>query len=286
MNPPTTRPQDVRRYFVDEAGDGGLFDRRGRVIIGQPGCSRYFVLGLVDIAEPETLGGELSDLRRRLLADPYFKGVPSMQPERHRTALAFHATDDPPEVRREVFGVLTRHVDGLRFLAVVRDKTRVLEYVRQRNASDQAYRYHPNELYDSMVRRLFKNQLHKSEGYRIFFARRGKGDRTEALRSALETARQRFAQQHAITSETAIEVVAAGPPRCPGLQVADYLLWALQRLYERGEERYVDLLRPAFRLVHDVDDTRSAPYGVYYTKRKPLTAAALRAARDIGPPPP
>ena len=83
-----------------------------------------------------------------------------------------------------------------------------------------------------------------------------------------------------------IEVVAAGPPRCPGLQVADYLLWALQRLYERGEERYIDLLRPAFRLVHDIDDTRAARYGVYYTKRKPLTAAALNAARDIGPPSP
>jgi hypothetical protein len=286
MNSPATRPQDVRQYFVDEAGDGSLFDRRGRVIIGQPGCSRYFVLGLVDIAEPDALARELSALRGQLRADPYFKGVPSMQMERRRTALAFHAKDDPPEVRREVFGVLTRHVDGLRFLAVVRDKTRVLESVRQRNASDQAYRYHPNELYDSMVRRLFKNQLHKSRGYRIFFARRGKRDRTEALRSALETARQRFAQQHGITSETVIEVVTAGPPRCPGLQVADYLLWALQRLYERGEERYVDLLRPAFRLVHDIDDTRPARYGVYYTKRKPLTAAALNAARDIGPPSP
>jgi hypothetical protein len=286
MNPPATRPQDVRQYFVDEAGDGSLFHHRGRVIIGEPGCSRYFVLGLVDIAEPDALARELSALRGRLLADPYFKGVPSMQPERRKTALAFHATDDPPEVRREVFGVLTRHVDGLHFLAVVRDKTRVLEYVRQRNASDQTYRYHPNELYDSMVRRLFKNQLHKSRGYRIFFARRGKDDRTEALRSALETARRRFAARHGLGSEAWIEVAASAPARWPGLQVADYLLWGLQRLYERGEERYVDLLRPAFRLVHNIDDTRTARYGVYYTRGKPLTAAALSAARDIGPPSP
>ena len=286
MNPPATRPLDVRQYFVDEAGDGSLFNHRGRVIIGEPGCSRYFVLGLVDIAEPDALARELSALRGRLLADPYFKGVPSMQPERRRAALAFHAKDDPPEVRREVFAVLTHHVDGLRFLAVVRNKTRVLEYVRQRNAADETYRYHPNELYDSMVRRLFKNQLHKSRGYRIFFARRGKADRTQALRAALETARQRFAMQQGIASKAWMEVAASSPARSPGLQVADYFLWALQRLYERGEDRYVDLLRPAFRLVHDVDDTRSAPYGVYYTKRKPLTAAALRAARDIGPPPP
>ena len=32
---------------------------------------------------------------------------------------------------------------------------------------------------------------------------------------------------------------------------------------------------PAFHLVHDVDDTRQAPYGVYYTQKKPLILAAL-----------
>jgi len=49
----------------------------------------------------------------------------------------------------------------------------------------------------------------------------------------------------------------------------------LQRLYERREERYVEFLWPAFRLVHDLDDTRQARYGVYYAQKKPLTTAAL-----------
>jgi hypothetical protein len=40
------------------------------------------------------------------LADPYFKGVPSMQADAKKTALFFHAKDDLPEVRREVFRVL------------------------------------------------------------------------------------------------------------------------------------------------------------------------------------
>ena len=31
----------------------------------------------------------------------------------------------------------------------------------------------------------------------------------------------------------------------------------------------------SFRLVHDVDDTREERYGVYYTKKKPLSLAAL-----------
>lgn len=287
MNRVAKREPSIQHYFVDEAGDPTLFDpKRGRVIIGTEGCSRYFMLGLVDIADPDALAHELTELRQRLLADPYFKGVPSMQPENKKTALAFHAKDDVGEVRREVFAVLQRHSEDLRFFGVIRDKHKVLEYVRQRNASDEAYRYQPNELYDYMVRRLFKNLLHKSDGYRVVFARRGASDRTESLRSALEAARQRFTAQWGINSAAPIEVTAGRPQEAAGLQVADYLLWAVQRLYERREERYVDLVRPALRWIHDVDDTRTAQYGVYYTRKKPLTLAALSPARDIGAPAP
>jgi len=61
-----------------------------------------------------------------------------------------------------------------------------------------------------------------------------------------------------------------------GLQAVDYFLWALQRFYELGEERYVRYLWDAFRLVHDIDDTRQAGYGEYYTQKKPLTKAAIQ----------
>jgi len=60
-----------------------------------------------------------------------------------------------------------------------------------------------------------------------------------------------------------------------GFQAVDYFLWALQRFYERKEDRYLELLWHSFRLVHDLDDTRKSDYGVYYTQKKPLTLAAL-----------
>ena len=74
----------------------------------------------LDVADPVALGADLNALRQTLLADPYFSGVPSIQPERRKTAVAFHAKDDLPEVRREVFRVLLRH--EIQFVAVVRDK--------------------------------------------------------------------------------------------------------------------------------------------------------------------
>lgn len=122
-------PAKNRYYFVDEAGDATIFGQRGKVLIGEKGCSRYFILGVLDVPNPVVLQNELDALRQSLLADPYFKKVPSMQPGARKTALMFHAKDDVPEVRREVFALLQRH--DFRFLAVVRDKKRILEYVRQ-----------------------------------------------------------------------------------------------------------------------------------------------------------
>jgi hypothetical protein len=37
----------------------------------------------------------------------------------------------------------------------------------------------------------------------------------------------------------------------------------------------------SFSLVHDVNGTREAQYGMYYTKRKPVTLAALDAGLGI-----
>ena len=279
MAPSPKSVPTTRHYFVDEAGDGTLFNRRGQIIVGTPGCSNYFILGLLDVADPLTLARDLDALRAELLADPYFAGVPSMQPQAQKTALAFHAKDDLPEVRHQVFHLLLRH--DLRFLAVVRDKHKLLDYVRQRNQQQAGYRYHPNELYDYLIRRLFKNLLHKDDHYHVCFAKRGRSDRTAALRQALHAARQRFTDQSAIATHSTIHVLAGAPAEHAGLQAADYFLWALQRLYERHEERFVALLWPAFRLVHDLDDTRQARYGVYYTKKRPLTLAALQEKPGI-----
>ena len=73
-----------------------------------------------------------------------------------------------------------------------------------------------------------------------------------------------------------MEVIPCLPKECAGIQAVDYFLWALQRLYEKQEDRYLNLLWPSVHLVHDVDDTREAEYGKYYTQKKPLTLAALK----------
>jgi hypothetical protein len=271
--PKTTH--SVKDYFVDEAGDPVLFDGKGRVQVGTEGCSRYFAVGLLDVANIAKLSDDLAKLRADLLADPYFKNVPSLQPEAKKTALYFHAKDDLPEVRREMFKLLQRH--ELKFSAVVRDKQAVLDFVRGRNERDNVYRYKPDDLYDYAVRRLFKDRLHKHDGYTIRFAIRGNSHRTAAFQTALETARERFARERGITIASKLDVKAARPTDEPALQAVDYFLWALERTFEKREDRYLELLWRQCSLVIDVDDTGEAEYGAYYTKQKPLKTAALKS---------
>ena len=119
MNPLHTQQSHACHYFVDEAGDGTLFNKHKQIVVGREGCSKFFALGALEVDDPVALHDSLNSLREKLILDPYLATVESMQPTRKKTALAFHAKDDCPEVRREVYKLLMQH--EIRFFALVRD---------------------------------------------------------------------------------------------------------------------------------------------------------------------
>jgi hypothetical protein len=269
--------QTPHRYFVDEAGDGVIFDCKGRVLVGTGKVQDYFTVGMVECWAMESLTEDLAALRTQLLADPYFKGVPSMQPEAKKTAIFFHAKDDLPEVRREVFKVLERH--NFSFYAVVRTMSAVARRVKERNERDPTYRYRPTELYDSAVRRLFDRKLHTRPAFDVVFASRGKA-RTQALREHLLKAQAESRKAAGTYPAAAIHVRAMPSHQHAGLQVADYCLWALQRLFTKGEDRFLSLIWPKVGLIVDADDTSEKPYGTYHTrKRPPLDAGKIKSRK-------
>ena len=252
-------------YHVDEAGDGVLFGPKGRDRLKDPDSQKFFMLGMVRCAKDSAVAEELDKLRAHLLAHPLYKGIASMAPSAEKTARIFHAKDDHPEIRSKVFELLS----GLdfKFYAVIKDMRAVSDYVTRRNQMDSSYRYHPNELYDLAVRMLFKQHLHKESRYRITFARRGKSDRTKALVEQLDKTRLRFLQEHRLEHEPELKIRPAYPWQEPCLQVADYCLWALQRCYERFEDRFLQTIWSKVSLIHDVDDPEAPGYGRYFTRK-------------------
>lgn len=265
--------QATSNYFVDEAGDLTLSGKRGKVLVGTPGCSKYFMLGVAYVPDPRQVAQALSHLRSDLLADEYFRGVPSMQPEAGKTARYFHATDDLPEVRREVFRLLPQF--GAKVQVVIRRKVALLQWSELLRARGSGLT--DNDVYDDLVKRLFRNLLHKADANRIVFARRGKSSRREALEAAIAKAQAKFERKWAKPSDRPTDIVPEYSHASAGLQMIDYYLWALQRLYERGEDRFFQLLRPHYRLIIDLDDKRNKAYGEYYSDRNPLDASKIRA---------
>lgn len=270
---------NIRHYFVDEHGDGTIFDRKGRVIVGNEGCSTHFALGVLDVSDPAALDARLSELRAEVLADPYFRGVESLKPERQKTAVAFHAKDDVAEVRMFVMRLLAEQ--EVKFQAVIRDKREIAKQVQNWNRQSDSYHYTPNRLYDEMVKRLFKNRLHQADGYRICFASRGHSDRTAALKTALESARSNFRKAWKIDSNAPIDVTCTASMRSGALQAVDYFLWALQRVYTKGEDRFIGLLWPRISLIIDADDRRKSVTGKYYSRDEPLTAEEVKKEPGI-----
>jgi len=232
----------VNNYYVDEAGDLTLFNKRGHMIVGKEGVSRVFMVGVAYLPDPNMAHRKLERLRTELLGDPYFKDVPSMQPEKNKTAICFHAKDDLPEVRREVFKLLPK------FNAKVQVAIKRKEYLVKtaRLLKGRQTKLSPDDVYDDLVKRLFKTGLHTAEKNRIVFARRGKV-RRRALEKAIRKAKINFEKKTGIRSESETAIFSAYPSQYAGLQVIDYYLWALQRMFERGEDRFFHLLAHGYR---------------------------------------
>lgn len=264
--------EPIRHYFVDEAGDLTLFDKKGRVLLGTPGVSNTFMVGIAFVPDLIQATNVLNELRASLLADPYFKNVPSMQLAAKKTALAFHAKDDLPEVRREVFKVLP--VLNAKVFVAIRRKAQLAE------EAQALFRYgrklRPNDVYDDLVKRLFRNLLHKADENKIVFARRGSTLRKVALEDAVTTAKMNFAKRYGKSHNVPTVIESTYPSEQAGLQIVDYYLWALQRLVEARESRFFDLLAPHYRVVMDLDDKRRKEYGEWYSDANPLTIDKIK----------
>jgi hypothetical protein len=86
-------------------------------------------------------------------------------------------------------------------------------------------------------------------------AQRGSSTREKVLLSALELATKRAAKKWDAKSLKTHAVFNIQNPRTePLLTISDYLCWAVQRVFEKGEVRYYNYLAAKIRLVIDLYD--------------------------------
>jgi len=129
------------------------------------------------------------------------------------------------------------------------------------------------------VSRIFEGKLHSADENRITFARYGKSNREPALEAALLKAKRAFDAKRGKRPDKPTIIRSAYPHESAGLQVADYYLWALQRMYERGEDQCFEVVAPQYRLTMDLDDKRSKGYGEWYSDSNKLKLAKIKPVR-------
>ena len=119
---------------------------------------------------------------RRCCKTPNFKGVPSIQPKASKTALSFHASKDPPEIRRDVMARLGT-IQAKVFVAI-RRKDGLAEEAGTNRASSTR-KLTRRSLYADLVTRLFRNRLHQADRNKIVFAKHAKWTRCQAMALAI-----------------------------------------------------------------------------------------------------
>lgn len=102
--------------------------------------------------------------------------------------------------------------------------------------------------------------------------------RQDTMQEAVNDAIDAFYQQSNIENSSEIRIMIQQSSNEPMLQAADYVLWTIQRAYERGEFRYYNFLKDKIEIVHDVfdlKDEQETKKGVVYTPNNPIEAKKI-----------
>ena len=106
----------------------------------------------------------------------------------------------------------------------------------------------------------------------ICYAARSKKPRCKAFEAAISKAENALEKQYDMKAPSAWRVRPSVPPMEAGLQAVDYFLWAVQRFFERREDRFIELIWPKVKWVHDLDHIEDGRRGVRYDKNRALNS--------------
>lgn len=246
--------QQTTYFFVDEAGDAVFYNKQGSCIVGKEGCSKILLLGFIKTEKPEELRKIVLKLRDEIREDKYLEKIPSIK----KTIKSFHAKDDCPEVREKFYKTIV----SLDFKAEFFVARKIEELFLKRHKGQE------NLFYDDLIIKLFENNLHKNDKNIIYFATRGNKRRQEPLENAVRSAMFAFEGKWNKKIDCMVEIFPQTPIGEPCLQIADYMNWAAQRAFVKGEERYYKFVEDKISYLVDIYDFNKYPKNFYNNKNR------------------
>ena len=250
------KTKDIKMYFyVDESGDPMILGRKGKNLLVDGNSSKTFIVGYVETDDPQSISHALSALRTEIGHDDYLVDIPSLS----SSLRGFHANKDCTEVKERVFRIL-KQADFKAYIIVAR---------KSENLFRKKFDLKPSRIYAYLVAKLFETRLHLYKHIDIYFASMGNTVREHTMRNAIDSAIFAFKQKWGHENENEIRIFVQRSSQISMLQVVDYVLWTVNRAYERGDFRYYRYLKDKISLIQDIFDLEKYPK-TYYTPDNPL----------------
>lgn len=249
--------------YIDEMGGTTFYGSRRKLILGQEGVSNCFGIGLVKLKEPaRNVREKVEALQREVEADTLLNEIPSVKKRIGSGGFYFHACKDTPDVRF-VF---------LRYLRELKCEAEVVMARKIPAIFESTHHSQEDEFYADILSHLIKQRVKRPGTLVLNIAQRGSSTREKILSRALKIAMKRASRKWSEPLPARVVFNIQNPRSEPLLNVADYLCWSVQRVFERGETRYYDALSKQIRLVVDLYDSENyARSQNYYDRRNPLT---------------
>ncbi len=241
------QPLPTAHRFIDEVGDTTFFGDGKEIILGTKGVSLVFGLVIVRIDRPpDEVSKEIIALHRQVETDPLLNTIPSVIKRVSRGGFFFHACKGSDDVRT-VF---------LHYLRTLPCEAEVIVARKIPSLFSRKHHGKDDEFYADVLSHLIKNRLKRPQRLVLNIAQRGSSTRTKVLDEALAKALGR-AGKHWPPDQLQAEIIfnTQTPLTEPLLTVPDYIGWAVQRVFEKGEIRFYDYLREKIRLVVDLYDS-------------------------------
>lgn len=262
----------VTHRFIDEVGDTTFYGRGKEIILGREGVSLVFGMGIVKFNDAlPRVREQIARLQKEVESDPLLNTIPSVVKRVQNGGFFFHACKDSDDVR----SVFLRYLRTLNCEAefVIARKTPSV-FINKHHGKD-------DEFYADVLSHLIKGRLKKPRRIVLNIAQRGSSTRSKVLEQAQHKALGR-ARKKWSAEELLGEVVfnVQNPSHEPLLSVPDYLGWAVQRVFEKGQTRFYDYLFEKYRVVVDLYDQEKYDGNRNYYQG----ANRLTASNKIDPP--
>ena len=245
-----TKIAERQWLFVDESGKPEVYSASGKNLVLTNQASKHLVLAAVRSEEQLQLQQEIIEFRLSLLKNKQLTALFSSA----YTLDTFHAQTDYPEVRKRFYEFINKLQIKIDVLVV----EKLLCY--------ESLKRSPGKMYGVMSGQLIKNLCHQASDTEIVFSRKdSKLKLRQELEAEVERVRLGYLQTHP-RLQTSLKLNYYHNPHYShgGLQVADYIAFAVYQVFERENREWYELVKDKIGKIQDICNKK------YFTRSNPL----------------